>query len=53
MPILSDGHIHVGQLAQLDGRNQDAIGHFTHALKGNPKNALAAIGLAQVQIKNG
>ncbi len=53
LPVVAAGHIHAGQLAQADGLIPDAIRHFNAALKGNPKNPLAAVGLAQMQIQNG
>lgn len=53
LTLLSAGHIHAGYLAQIDGSHADALKHYTTALKSNPKNLLAAIGLAQVQLKQG
>lgn len=53
LALFSAGHIHAGHLAQLEGSMTDAMRHFNAALKGNPKNVLAAIGLAQVHLKNG
>ncbi|KAH8119576.1 hypothetical protein DFH11DRAFT_454057 [Phellopilus nigrolimitatus] len=38
---------------QIDGPMSEALRHFCAALKGNPKNTLATIWLAQVQVKNG
>ncbi|KAH8118914.1 TPR-like protein [Phellopilus nigrolimitatus] len=52
LTLFSAGHIHAGHLAQMDGSTSDAMRHFGAALKGNPKNTLAAIGLAQIQVKN-
>ena len=58
LTLYASGHIHAGTLAQADviagdpSRIQDASKHFQNALKGSPKNVLAAIGVAQVQISN-
>lgn len=51
LTLLSAGHIHAGYLSQVDGTSTDALRHYNHALKSNPKNLLAAMGLAQVQVK--
>ncbi|EJD02630.1 TPR-like protein [Fomitiporia mediterranea MF3/22] len=51
LALFSAGHIHAGRLAQMEGSSAGAMRHFNAALKGNPKNVLAAIGLAQTQIK--
>ena len=51
--LFSSGHINAGRLAQMEGATTEAMKHFNAALKGNPKNVMAAIGLAQAQIKNG
>lgn len=58
LALFASGHIHAGTLAQAEAqagnttRLQDASKHFQAALKGSPKNALAAIGLSQVQISH-
>ncbi|THH04202.1 hypothetical protein EW145_g5695 [Phellinidium pouzarii] len=52
LTLFSAGHIHAGHLAQMDDSVSDAMRHFNAALKSNPKNMLAAIGLAQAQLKN-
>ena len=51
--LFSSGHVHAGRLAQMQGSLNEAHRHFNAALKSNPKNSLAAIGLAQVQLQNG
>ncbi|TDL26025.1 TPR-like protein [Rickenella mellea] len=52
LPLLSDGYIHAGQIAQAEGSTGDAIKHFTAALKSHPKSIQAAVGLAQMQVQN-
>lgn len=53
LTLYSSGHIHAGRLAQMEGLTADAMRHFAAALKSSPKNVMAAIGLAQTQVKNG
>ena len=53
LALFGSGHIHAGRLAQMQGSLNEAHRHFNAALKSNPKNSLAAIGLAQVQLQNG
>ena len=53
LALFSSGHINAGRLAQMEGSTTDATKHFNAALKGNPKNVMAAIGLAQTQMKSG
>ncbi|KAI5118232.1 hypothetical protein M0805_008868 [Coniferiporia weirii] len=52
LTLFGAGHIHAGHLAQMEGSMSDALRHFNAALKSNPRNVLAAIGLAQVQLRN-
>ena len=53
LTLLSAGHIHAGYLLQIEGTLTDALRHYNTALKSNSKNLLAAMGLAQVQVKQG
>ena len=53
LALIGAGYVNAGRLAQMEGSTSAAMRHFNAALKGNPKNAMAAIGLAQSQIKNG
>lgn len=53
LTLYAAGHINAGYIHQLENRHSNAAKHFQAALKSNPKNVLAAIGLAQTQIKNG
>ena len=53
LALLSAGHIHASYLSQVEGTLMDALRHYNTALKNNPKNLLAALGLAQIQVKQG
>lgn len=53
LTLYSSGQIHAGYLAQTEGSMGEAMRHFNAALKSSPKNPLAAIGLAQSQVKAG
>ena len=50
---LSAGHTHTGHLSQVEGTLTDALRRYNTTLKSNPKTLLAAMGLAQVQVKQG
>lgn len=53
LTVLTDGYIRAGRVLQQDGSHAEAQKNFTVANKGQPTNVLAAIGLAQTQLKNG
>jgi RNA polymerase-associated protein CTR9 len=52
LTVLTDGYTRAGRLAHAEGQIAEAVRHFSAAADGQ-KTALGAIGLAQVQIKNG
>lgn len=53
LTILTDGYIKAGRASHADGSILDATRHFTEATKAPVMNAMAAIGLAQIQLKAG
>ncbi|THH14902.1 hypothetical protein EW146_g5490 [Bondarzewia mesenterica] len=52
LTILTDGYIHAGRVCHAEGSIVDATKHYTAAANGQPKHVLAAIGLAQMQMRN-
>lgn len=53
LTILTDGYIKAGRVSHAEGSDSDATRHFTEATKGPTVNAMAALGLAQIQLKAG
>jgi len=53
LTILTDGYIKAGRVGHAEGSVPDATRNFTEAMKGPVVNAMAAIGLAQIQLKAG
>lgn len=53
LTILTDGYIKAGRVSHAEGSVLDATRHFTEATKGPVANAMAAIGLAQIQLEIG
>jgi len=53
MAVLTEGHIHAGRVCHAEGSYGDALKHYKQATEGQPKNVLAAIGFAQMQLRNG
>jgi RNA polymerase-associated protein CTR9 len=53
LTILTDGYIKAGRVSHADGSVLDATRHFTEATKAPVVNAIAVIGLAQIQLKTG
>jgi RNA polymerase-associated protein CTR9 len=53
MAVLTEGHIHAGRVCHAEGSHSDALKHYKQATEGQPKNILAAIGFAQMQLRNG
>lgn len=53
LTILTDGYIKAGRVSHAQGSILDATRHFTEATKTPTMNAIAAIGLAQIQLKAG
>lgn len=51
--LLNEGYIRAGRVCHSEGSYEDATKHFKVAASGMPKNVLAAIGLAQMQMRNG
>ena len=53
LTILTDGYIKAGRVSHAERSVLDATRHFTEATKGPVANAMAAIGLAQIQLETG
>ena len=53
LTILTDGYIKAGRVSHAEGTILDATRHFTEAMKAPVINPIAAIGLAQIQLKTG
>lgn len=53
LTILTDGYVKAGRVSHAEGSVLDATRHFTEATKAPVVNAIAAIGLAQIQLKTG
>ena len=53
LTILTDGYVKAGRVGHAEGSVLDATRHFTEATKAPVANAIAAIGLAQIQLKTG
>ena len=53
LTILTDGYIKAGRVSHAEGVVLDATRHFTEAMKAPVINPIAAIGLAQIQMKTG
>lgn len=51
LTILTDGYIKAGRVSHAQGSILDATRHFAEATKTPTMNAIAAIGLAQIQLK--
>lgn len=52
LTLLTEGRTRAGRVAHAEGALEEATSHFTAAAEGS-KSAVASVGLAQVQIKNG
>jgi len=53
LTILTDGYIKAGRVSHAEGFVLDSTRHFTEATKATTGNAIAAIGLAQIQLETG
>ena len=53
LTVLTDGYIKAGRVCHAEGSIFDATRHFTEATKAPVVSAIAAIGLAQIQLKTG
>jgi len=51
LTILTEGYVRAGRCLHADGANDQAMQYFNLALEGQPKNVLASLGLAQMQLK--
>jgi RNA polymerase-associated protein CTR9 len=53
MAVLTDGYIRAGRVCHAEGSYSDALKHYKQAAEGQSNNVLAAIGFAQMQLRNG
>jgi RNA polymerase-associated protein CTR9 len=53
LTVLTDGYIRAGRVCHAQGSYSDALKHYKQAAEGQSKNVLAAIGFAQMQLRNG
>ena len=51
--VLTDGYIRAGRVSHAQGSYNDALKHYKQAAEGQSKNVPAAIGFAQMQLRNG
>ncbi|KAH9961533.1 RNA polymerase II-associated protein [Russula dissimulans] len=52
MAVLTDGYIRAGRVCHAEGSYGDALKHYKQAAEGPSNNVLAAIGFAQMQLRN-
>ncbi|KAH9053217.1 RNA polymerase II-associated protein [Lactarius vividus] len=52
LAVLTDGYIRAGRVCHAQGSYSDALKHYKQAAEGQTKNVLAAIGFAQMQLRN-
>ncbi|KAH9170927.1 RNA polymerase II-associated protein [Lactarius sanguifluus] len=52
LAVLTDGYIRAGRVCHAQGSHSDALKHYKQAAEGQSKNVLAAIGFAQMQLRN-
>lgn len=53
LAVLTDGYIRAGRVCHAQGSHSDALKHYKQAAEGQSKNVPAAIGFAQMQLRNG
>jgi RNA polymerase-associated protein CTR9 len=53
MAVLTDGYIRAGRVCHAEGSYSDSLKHYKQAAEGQTNNVLAAIGFAQMQLRNG
>jgi tetratricopeptide (TPR) repeat protein len=53
LAVLTDGYIRAGRVCHAEGSYNDALKHYKQAAEGQTNNVLAAIGFAQMQLRNG
>ena len=51
--VLAEGYIRAGRVCHVDGSYEDAMSHYKKATETQPKNLIAVLGLAQMQIRTG
>ncbi|KAH9991808.1 RNA polymerase II-associated protein [Russula vinacea] len=52
MAVLTDGYIRAGRVCHAEGSYSDALNHYKQGADGQSNNVLAAIGFAQMQLRN-
>ncbi|KAL0956914.1 hypothetical protein HGRIS_003018 [Hohenbuehelia grisea] len=52
LTVLTDGYLHAARVSHADGSILYATKFYSAAMEGQPNNLLAAIGLAQMRMKN-
>ncbi|KAJ3507290.1 hypothetical protein NMY22_g16975 [Coprinellus aureogranulatus] len=52
LTLLTEGYLRAGRVSHAQGDNNQAEQCYSAALKGQPKNVIAAIGMAQMQMLN-
>ncbi|KAJ2930254.1 hypothetical protein H1R20_g6829, partial [Candolleomyces eurysporus] len=52
LTLLTEGYIRAGRVSHSQGANQHSLRCYSAALEGQPKNTIAAIGMAQMQMQN-
>lgn len=53
LTVLTEGYIRAARVYHTQGNIAEATKFYTKAKDGQPTNVLAAVGLAQMQLKNG
>lgn len=53
LPVLTDGYLRAARVSHAEGSLQQATKHYMATTDGQSKPVLGAIGLAQMQMKNG
>lgn len=53
LTMLTEGYLRAGRVSHSQGANAQAERCYSAALQGQPKNVIAAIGMAQMQMQNG
>lgn len=53
MSLLADGHVRAARVAHAEGKFDDARTHYIAAMDNAPRNLLANLGVAQMQVQNG
>jgi len=53
LTMLTEGYLRAGRVSHSQGINAHAERCYAQALEGQPKNIVAAVGMAQMQMQNG